>query len=267
MKEIVLHVNADEGQPARTGAAIAVARATGGHVACVYVTPFSSYVASDSFGGMYDLSSLRAELEASEAEAREQVSATLDGAGIAFDWQDYDGGVGAALAERARLADLVVVSQGQPDARNMTINVAPASLAMQTRAPVLAVAGDATLNIAGRALVAWNGSAEAAFALRSALPLLALAREVVVVQVVAAAKDADRSAVDYLARHGVTATFVAVPAPGEAPAQVLRSAIATHGADWIVCGAYGHSRLSEFILGGVTRDLMAGAGVPMVMAH
>lgn len=268
MKEILLHVQQDDRQSACIRAAIDLARAFDAHLTCIHVTPYSSFIAADPFGGVYDFSEAIGVLQQQEAETREQIAQAMGEAGIAWDWEQYDGDIVQALSDRARLADLIVLGQpvaGAPDRQAVPV---AAGVAIHAGIPVLAMPADGHLATGGQAMIAWNGSAEAARAVRGALPLLKRAGGVVVVQIDPEEGEADGTDVlAYLSHHGIAARHESVTRAGRTVAATLRDAAAAHRADYLVCGAYGHSRLFEFILGGVTRDLMSGTGYPLLLAH
>jgi nucleotide-binding universal stress UspA family protein len=140
---------------------------------------------------------------------------------------------------------------------------------LYARCPVLMVPhGQRRLDLAGPALVAWNGSSEAAHALRLALPLLKGAGAVHLVEVNDDLTGLPASeAALWLARHGVAADVHEWPAKGRRASVALLHAATELGAAWLVMGAYGHSRLRETVLGGVTRELIASASLPLLMAH
>ena len=121
---------------------------------------------------------------------------------------------------------------------------------------------------AGAALVAWNGSPEAAHALRLALPLLAKAVGVHVVQVTEDDRDfPTNEALSYLTLHGIRADLADHPRAGHSFAGSLLDAATEADARYIVMGAYGHTRFSEAVLGGVTRDLLRVSPIPLLLAH
>jgi nucleotide-binding universal stress UspA family protein len=117
-------------------------------------------------------------------------------------------------------------------------------------------------------VVAWNGSIEAAQALRLALPLLRRAREVHLVEVTDELHGHEAAeARQWLGRHGIRADIHEWPAKGRRTSVALLHAAVELAAGCLVMGAYGHSRLRETVLGGVTRELIAGADMPLLMAH
>jgi nucleotide-binding universal stress UspA family protein len=123
----------------------------------------------------------------------------------------------------------------------------------------------------GTIAVAWDFSRAAARAISDALPLLELAKQVRLVTVVnEKALDTKRSAEEVaknLARHGVNVVLDKVDAKGRSIGDVLESYTSSQGADLLVMGAYGHSRLREFVLGGATRSLLSKPPLPILFSH
>ncbi len=269
MKTILLHVEGDDGQEARLAAALDLARACGGHLVCLSVMPYAAYALGDPAMGAFPVTTLIDAVEARRREERVAVEARLRREGVSWEWQSADGDSADRLVEHARLADVVVMSAG-PFARNGALHMGvTGDVAIRAPAPVLAVRPQATgVDVAGPALIAWDGSQEAATALRAALPLLALAATVTILTV--AEKDSPftaRAAAAFLSRHGVAAEVEERDAGGASVEQVIRSVAAQRQAAWIVQGAYGHSRMRQLLFGGVTRGLLADAPVPILIAH
>lgn len=270
MKTILLHIHEDSGQEARLRFALDIARVTGGHIACAQITPLEYFVGSDPFGGMYAVKEVLANLRAQETVERTRIEAQLGREGVSWDWQQFDGNVVQTLVSQARLADAVVLSQpmrgGGPVAEPLP--VVP-EVAIHARAAVFSVPAEVRpFDASGPAMVAWNGSYEAAHAMRFALPLLRNAGSVHLVEVTDTAHDLPATAAAaYLSRHGIAAQLRALPQSGRDTSRSLLNAAAEIGATHIVMGAYGHSRLRELILGGVTRDLLVQAQIPLLMAH
>ena len=122
-------------------------------------------------------------------------------------------------------------------------------------------------------LVAWNSSAQAARAIHDALPLLARAKRVLIMAVHREAGGQGQDDVPgadiarHLVRHGVAAEASPVDAGGIEVGDLLLSRAADEGADLLVMGIYGHSRLRELVLGGVSRHLFDHMTIPVFMAH
>lgn len=204
-------------------------------------------------------------LRAAEAEFR---AAERRAAGKA-EWRVSTDDPMVALRLSARYADLVVAAQPEPDDPAGLANAG--ELVLGAGRPVLFVPYTGRFADAGKnVLVAWNASREAARAVRDALPLLARADTVHVVAFQPGGDHGEVPAADialYLARHGVKATAARDVAPElDIGARILSSA-ADRGADLIVMGAYGHSRLRELALGGATRSLLEAMTAPVLMAH
>jgi nucleotide-binding universal stress UspA family protein len=123
----------------------------------------------------------------------------------------------------------------------------------------------------GTVAVAWDFSRAAARAISDALPMLEQARQVRIVTVVNEkaldSKRSDEEVAKNLARHGINVVLDKVDARGHAIGAVLESYTASQGADLLVMGAYGHTRLREFVLGGATRSLLSKPPLPILFSH
>jgi len=269
MTTILVHVEGDEGQASRLAAAFDLARATGGHLVCLSVLPYAAYALGDPAMGAFPVTTLIDAVEARRAEERVAVEARLAREGVSWEWQAADGDSGDRLVEHARLADLVVMSAG-PFARAPALKMGlTGDVAVRAPVPVLAVPETASgIDVAGPALVCWDGSQEAARTLRQAIPLLKLASAVTLLTV--SEKDSPfpaRAAAAYLSRHGVGVDVVERDAGAASVEQVIRAVAAERRARWLVQGAYGHSRVRQMLFGGVTRGLLADAPVPILLGH
>ncbi len=119
------------------------------------------------------------------------------------------------------------------------------------------------------AIVAWRNTRESARALTAALPFLksATRTRIVIVDAPAATKEQAKDLVAHLARHGIKADVGAIETGGKAVSDALLNEAHAISADLIVMGAYGHSRLREWILGGATREMIEKSDLPILMAH
>lgn len=174
-----------------------------------------------------------------------------------------------ALSRNAALADLVVVPQDE--AADPMIDDALAQALLADRAPVLVARGDPD-RLSGPAAIAWDGSPQAGRAVRAALPLLAMASAVHVVQCVSgldpSAANPDIGLLnDYLRLHGV-GSGVVVQVEGEDEGASLMAAAQQRQAGLFVAGAWGRSRLHETVFGGATRSFLRDrTGPSLLLAH
>jgi nucleotide-binding universal stress UspA family protein len=271
MKSILLHVHGDDGQESRLAAALAIVRAFDGRLDCIQVMPLSAVFVAEPMGGAYMAGSLYEMFEKQQSEDRAALEARLNEMDTACQWSEFDGDVAQTIVSRSRLSDVIVLSQADYQ-RGAGLHPIPiiADVATNARAPVLAVPikMKAPFNPDGMAMVAWNGSPEAANALRAALPMLRRAKSVVLVTV---GDDASgypsAAATDYLKQHGISAQHRNVGLMGEEIGEALVDIGASLDASYIVMGAYGHSRFREALLGGATRYMLAHSQLPLLMTH
>jgi len=176
-----------------------------------------------------------------------------------------------AVAAASRSADLIVAGGAARSLHGAYTSCAPAELAISSGRPVLVAPPDAPPLSAKTILLAWKDTREARRALTDALPFFHRA-ERVVVAAVCTKTDAQnvRIAVadvaEALTRRGIHAEAKVVEHAHPDGFQILREA-SLEGADLIVCGAYGHSRLGEWVFGGVTRDLLSQDEVYLLLSH
>ncbi|MGO9742137.1 MAG: universal stress protein [Roseiarcus sp.] len=219
----------------------------------------------------------RGDHEARKARAREAIEAFGDAAKAAAVEAELllpDGGVDPRrdqVAIFARAFDFVVVGQNEPG-RAPNLDEIAGQLLEESGRPVLVVPAihrDGA-NFASIA-VAWDGSATSARALGDAMPILERADKVEIVSIVGAnthkavMQGGERIA-DRLARGGVAAAYKRLPSEEDA-ANALLSYIADTGADMLVAGGYGHSRLREALFGGVTRTLLSSQTLPLFLSR
>jgi nucleotide-binding universal stress UspA family protein len=176
----------------------------------------------------------------------------------------------ATLGTMARLYDLSIVLQPDPD-YSTSDNMVPTELLFQSGGPLLFIPYTHRGPLRPRHIgIAWDGSRLAGRALRDALPLLAHSQSVTIVSVNQAQNPAEASAatlVMHLARRGITARIESIGAEHADVQPSILSMAADAGIDLIVMGGYGHSRLQERILGGVTRAMLQSMTVPTLMSH
>ena len=176
------------------------------------------------------------------------------------------------VAREARSADLVItgVDTGASlfdTSKHMSVS----DLVMRVGRPVLIVPAETDALKLDRVVVGWKDTREARRAVLDALLILKVAAHVTVVEIapeegLAAARLALEDVVAWLGSHGVIAEPLAIAAKGENADQLARF-VQQRQADLMVAGAYGHSRLREWVLGGVTHDLLMSAGCCSLVSH
>jgi nucleotide-binding universal stress UspA family protein len=181
------------------------------------------------------------------------------------------GGVGEQFSRIARRFDLSIVGQAEPETSAVEQIIAEAAL-FESGRPVIVVPyiQKAPLKL-DRVMVCWDGSRAATRAIADAMPLLARAGrvEVLIVGNERGKEDEIEGAdmAEHLARHGLKVEVERTVAPDIDVADVILSHAADSDGDFIVLGGYGHSRLREFVLGGVTRSIFQSMTVPVLMSH
>jgi nucleotide-binding universal stress UspA family protein len=176
-----------------------------------------------------------------------------------------------AIAREARSADLVIVGNISEN-RDPFRALDPVSLILKAGRPVLVVPKEIHSLTAKRVAIAWKDVREARRAVRDALPLLQRAESVMIIEVVEPGEgdrgpERLRDVATYLERHGIK-----IIAERQSPAAVtvsdaLLRTVHDENIDLVVAGAYGHSRLGEWVFGGVTHDLLARSPVCCLFSH
>ena len=181
-----------------------------------------------------------------------------------------------SLVRHARCSDLTLLTQADPATPHFsaTRDLVESVILHSARPTLVLPCAGRFEHGAGRVLVAWNDTREAARAVSDALPLLQRASQVEIVAWHEAKADGDAGRLQpqldalrqWLTWHGVSAqTRVDTLDAGIADAMLSHSADSS--ADLIVMGAYGHARWAERVLGGATRGLLASMTVPVLMSH
>jgi nucleotide-binding universal stress UspA family protein len=181
------------------------------------------------------------------------------------------GGAGDLFGRLARRFDLSVVGQAEPKHGPAQDLVIEGALFGSGR-PVIVVPyiqkGGLKLD---RVLICWDGSRPAARAIGDAMPFLARAAAIDVVIVASGREKSDEipgvDMAEHLARHALKIEVKRLVSGDLDVANTILSYAADSGADLIVMGGFGHSRLREFVLGGVTRGILGSMTVPALMSH
>ena len=175
------------------------------------------------------------------------------------------------VAREARAADLVIIGRDRKPSDPYR-STDSGALVLRAGRPVLTVPPEIQSLALRRAVIAWQDTREARRAVQDALPFLKAAKEVIVMEATESGGVEDamhrlKDVGNYLSRHGVTAVAQRVrPIEGTASGALLRL-VEEQSVDLIVSGAYGHTRLGEWIFGGMTQDLLTQSPVCCLLSH
>jgi len=211
------------------------------------------------------------EIATESTKARAMLATAVGTAGglPTYHWIDLNADDDLSLAACARRHDLSILPREMRATHGDHV-ISAASIGMAAGGPILVLPPLGYPELFGRRiLVAWNDSREAARALRDAMPFLAQAEEI---HVIIASRDGpgelDASLRRHLAIHGCREPKLFVDRDDDVPTgDIIRQRIDLVGADMVVLGLYGRSRLQEFVLGGVTKTLIDNANMPLLLSH
>ena len=271
MKSILLHVQDDPSLDRRLDAALALARTCGGHLGCLHVTPVEAYVAMDSFGGVFVMQEMLTAIDDQENALRKRVEDRLSREEIGWDYEQVTGSVANVIISRAALSDVVVAGRERHSrALDGAALALLGDLLHRSRTPLLVPAKSGrAYDPTGPALIGWDGSYEAANAVRGALGLLKLASDVRVVRVEESSEALFPSTrlLEYLSRYGVHAELEVDSNEQKWAGALLLEHALDSGVETLVIGGYSHSRIGEYLFGGVTRTLLTDCPVALFVAH
>jgi nucleotide-binding universal stress UspA family protein len=274
VKTILVYIQNEESAVHRIEAALSIARATSAHVTCLQVTPIEAYVAFDGFGGVFIMNDVMKSIDDEAVRLRGLVEDELAGEDVSWDYIQLTGNVAMEIVGHAALADLVVAGRESRDEFGSPAIRLLGDLLQSLRTPLF-LPGAAPIDLAGPAIIAWDGSYEAANAARNSIGLLKLASSVCVLHMAASPESAGTlpgtRLVQYLSRQGIHAELVVETLPAGANddfvAAHLLSRSSSLGGAYVVMGGYGRSRVREFLFGGVTRTMLSDASVPVVIGR
>lgn len=279
VKDLLVVVDLGRSAAERIDVALRMARDFGAHLTGLYVSSPAPLRPSMLEALPPEVLDLQARVEregADKARALFEERVERVELGISTEWREAEGDVGEMAVLHARYADLTVIGQTDPDddLAPGTARDLPQRLILGGGRPVLVVPyAGAFPTVGQRVMVAWNASREATRAVNDALPLLQKAARVTVLSVnprVGPGGHGEVPGADialHLVRHGVRAEVASVNTEDLRVDDMLLSQVADMGADLIVMGGYGHSRLGEMMLGGATRHLLRQITVPVLMSH
>ena len=278
-KDLLVVLGSDSASRGRVALAAALAERFAAHLVGLYPLPVPE---APRHLGYYDpalldpffreLREKAQEVCDKECEAFEHAASLR---GLSAEWRAVADGMEADPALHARYVDLTILGQLDPDGGDAElIRPRPEHVTLASGRPILVVPYAGNFETVGRrVLIGWNATREATRAVNDAMPLL-MAADLVPVLTIDAREGPDAHGelpgADislHLARHGVKATIERTVAAGIPAGDVLLSRAADLGADLLVMGAYGHSRVRELLLGGATRSILQSMTVPVLMSH
>ena len=276
-KNILIHLDHSSGCQNRLATAFELARTFDARVTGLLVVP--DYVVPSYVEAQISVDVITEVTEKALARARDtlgEYQKLADEAGVSMEGHVLEGQLIPILREHSKYSDLLVLGQDQPeDLDNASYGLAN-SLLFEGACACMVVPHSGKLKPPGkRVLLTWNASRESAHALREAMPLLVRAETVVVLSSEPDGSDTStanghphaRELARFLESHGIEAISSGISDPDISATDAIIGQAAEMNADLIVMGAYGHTRLREIILGGVTRDLLKQAPVSLLLAH
>jgi nucleotide-binding universal stress UspA family protein len=275
VKDIVVNLTAGAPQEFAADYAISLAKLFDAHIAGVGFI-YEPVIPGSVLGGIpTDLIEAQREENTKAAKAATSRFETAAGqAGLSAEVRILDASVAGAadlFGRFARRFDLAVVGQARPKEGASEELLIEGAL-FESGRPIVVVPYVQTQPVTlERVLVCWDGSRPATRAIADALPFLRRAKAI---DIVAFSGERGKGSelvgtnmARHLARHGLAVELKRVSAGNVDVPSAIRSHAAEIGADFMVMGGYGHSRLREFILGGVTRTILTSSTIPVLMSH
>ncbi|MBT8436704.1 MAG: universal stress protein [Gammaproteobacteria bacterium] len=276
-KNILIHLDHSSGCSNRLDIAFELARKFDAQLTGLFIVP--DYVVPSYVEAQISVDLITDVTEKAVAKAREKLAGyqkLADDAGISMQARVVEGQVIPILREHTKYSDLLLLGQDQPDdPDNSSYGLADALL-FEGACACVVVPHSGKLEAPGkRVLLTWNASRESARALREAMPFLTRAETVVVLS--SEPDDGDSQTArghphaqeldKLLKSHGIESVSSGISDPDISTTDAIIGQAVDMNADMIIMGAYGHARLREIILGGVTRDLLKQSPVPLFLAH
>lgn len=275
IKDLVVNLPAEDRAAIAGEYAISIARRFGAHVSGIALA-YEPMIPGISFDGVVEsaVAAYREQTEAAAQGAADAFARSAERAGVSFErhvLRSTASEAGSLIARAARRCDLAILAQPEPQAEypdRMTVETA----VFQSGRPAIVVP---YIHKEGlkleRVLVCWDGGRAAARAVADSISLLQGAKAIEVVTVSRADPPRDElpgfDIAHHLARHGLNVELKRMVAEDIDAANTILSYAADRSADLIVMGGFGHSRLRDFVLGGVTQAMLDSMTVPTLMSH
>jgi nucleotide-binding universal stress UspA family protein len=270
--DILLHLTKDHRTVEKVDIALGLAKRFKASVTALYTMPYpmppyymGEYVPADFY------LQIQEEMKNAAARAKAAFEESATKADVAARWVEAEQDPMTAIRMIGRTSDLVITGQTDPDlSLEDGIQVEPGDLALSLGRPVLAIPYIGKFPTVGKKIaVAWNGSREASRAVHDALPLLqdASSVEIVTVNPEAEVSASAASLIQHLLHHGIAARANRIMVKEIGDGDAILSTLADTGADLLVMGAYGHSRVQEMVLGGASRTILDSMTLPVLLSN
>jgi len=273
LKSILVYVDNTDQAAACARAALDIAQVHDAHVAGLGVqTPIyiPAFAAAQVPADVYEALAQRQQADLDSAKGRFDEALQDAGWTDRASWQAIQGEPAQVIARQGLFNDLIVIRQEDPEKDPAAYEGLPDEVVLHAGRPVLILPYiGARDTVAKRVMVAWSGTRESARAIGDALPFMQVADEIKVVTVDPDGEDAvpGSDVARYLSAHGIHAQLQTLQSDGLEVGDVILNQAADDGMDLVVMGGYGHSRVREVILGGVTHHLLGHMTVPVLMSH
>jgi nucleotide-binding universal stress UspA family protein len=275
VKDIVVNLTGGAPQEFAADYAISLAKLFDAHIAGIGFI-YEPVIPGSVLGGIPTdlIEAQRDENTKAARAATNRFEAAAGEAGLSAEVRILDASVAGAADLFGRIArrfDVAVVGQARPKEGASEELLIEGAL-FESGRPVVVVPHVQTQGVTlERVLVCWDGSRPATRAIADALPFLRRAKAIDIVAVSGergkGSELVGTNMARHLARHGLKVALKRVSAGDVDVPSAIRAHAAETGADFMVMGGYGHSRLREFILGGVTRTILTSSTIPVLMSH
>ena len=289
IRKILVLLHGTQSDGATLGAGLQLAKDFKAHMVALFVRPDPSealpYLGDGVSGQVVDelLRAAKESADAASARARKSFDEAVKAAGVTvaggakgtpitdFPSARYREAIGRGpevVADQSRLSDIVVFGEARIEGEEAGGDALEAAM-MSAGRPVLIAPKAHVDHIGSSVVIGWDGSPEAAHAVTSAIPFLTKAKKVTIFCVGGADNEPvpGTALADYLQLHKVSAEIQRIDPQDRAIGETLLAEAAKSGGDLLVMGGYGHSRLRELLIGGVTRHVRSHATLPVLMAH
>ena len=274
-KDILVHIPVTDRAKPVIDCAVSLAQTFGAHldgVVRIYQSFNPAIAIEFSAAALAVEAEIEPDVQMAEATLEQFIAAAAE-AGIPYGTKTISGKASAVFrrtAELSRLYSLVVVAQLDPQKPNHD-SALPEMLLLECGRPLLLIPyihrGPLKMH---RVLICWDGGSQAARAVHDAMPLLHKATEVDVVTVDGGdvtAENSPEALKAHLVRRGLSVNVYRMPSNTINIHDAILSLAADYSTDLIVMGGYGHSRLREYVLGGVTRGMLETLTIPALISH